>query len=56
MAVATAGASPWVDPLAAFVIAAIAVRVGVGLWRGEDSRCSAPVGFSPIDHHCNCCP
>lgn len=57
VAVATAGASPWVDPLAAFVIAAIAVREGVELWRGEDSCCSAPVGFSPIDHRCNedCC-
>lgn len=33
------------DPIAAVVISAIAVRECVGLWRGEGDDCCAPVGF-----------
>lgn len=44
VAVATAGALPWLDPMAAFLIAAVAAREGLELWRGEDSCCS-PLGF-----------
>jgi hypothetical protein len=57
LAVATAGASPYVDPIAALVIAAIAVREGLELWRGEDSCCSPPVGVAPVDRRCDqdCC-
>jgi divalent metal cation (Fe/Co/Zn/Cd) transporter len=39
--VATAGALPWLDPLAALAIAAVAIREGQALWRGEDSCCGA---------------
>jgi divalent metal cation (Fe/Co/Zn/Cd) transporter len=46
-AVASAAVLPWVDPLAALVIALLAAREGRELWRGEDSCCSAPVGFAP---------
>jgi hypothetical protein len=35
-----------VDPIAAVVISAIAVKECVGLWRGEEDDCCAPVGFS----------
>lgn len=45
------------DPIAAVVISAIAVRECVGLWRGEDD-CCAPVGFEdPADDGCadHCC-
>jgi divalent metal cation (Fe/Co/Zn/Cd) transporter len=45
VAVATAGSLPWLDPVAAFVIAAVAAREGAALWRGEDSCCSSPLGF-----------
>jgi hypothetical protein len=48
VAVATAGALPWLDPVAAFAIAAIAAREGVELWRGEDGCCS-PLGFEDPD-------
>ena len=33
------------DPIAAFVISAIAIRECVGLWRGEGEDCCAPAGF-----------
>jgi divalent metal cation (Fe/Co/Zn/Cd) transporter len=46
VAVATAGALPWLDPLAAVGIAVIAAKEGVELWRGEDSCCSQPLGFA----------
>jgi divalent metal cation (Fe/Co/Zn/Cd) transporter len=36
--------SAFLDPVAAFVISAIAIKECVGLWRGEDD-CCAPVGF-----------
>jgi divalent metal cation (Fe/Co/Zn/Cd) transporter len=56
-AVATAGALPWLDPVAALVIAAIAAHEGLELWRGADSCCGAPVGFAPGDPECHddCC-
>jgi hypothetical protein len=44
VALATAGALPWLDPVAAVGIAAIAVKEGVDLWRGADS-CCGPLGF-----------
>lgn len=37
------------DPIAAFAIAGIAAREGVGLWRGEDSCCAAPGLDLPTD-------
>jgi len=48
VALATAGALPWLDPVAAFVIAAIAAKEGRDLWRGEDTCCSQPLGFEPV--------
>lgn len=33
------------DPIAAFVISAIAIKECTGLWRGESDDCCAPVGF-----------
>jgi divalent metal cation (Fe/Co/Zn/Cd) transporter len=46
IAVATAGSLPWLDPVAALVIAAIAAREGAAMWKGEDSCCSTPLGFA----------
>jgi FtsH-binding integral membrane protein len=46
----------WADPVAALVIAAIAVREGVNAWKGE--ACCAPVGQlagAGEDHGCSCC-
>ena len=34
------------DPIAAFVISGIAIRECVGLWRGEEDDCCAPIGFA----------
>jgi divalent metal cation (Fe/Co/Zn/Cd) transporter len=42
VAVCTAGALPWLDPVAALVIAGIAAMEGAGLWRGQPSCCAAP--------------
>jgi divalent metal cation (Fe/Co/Zn/Cd) transporter len=50
VAVATAGTLPWLDPIAAFVIAAIAAREGAAMWRGADSCCSTPLGFAETHH------
>jgi divalent metal cation (Fe/Co/Zn/Cd) transporter len=44
-----------IDPIAALVIAAIAVRESVELWRGEGEECCAPVGFSDPAEDC-CAP
>lgn len=33
------------DPIAALVVSAIAVRECTGLWRGEGDDCCAPIGF-----------
>src|SRR6185437_9590020 len=35
-----------IDPIAALLVAAIAVRESVRLWRGESDECCAPVGFA----------
>jgi divalent metal cation (Fe/Co/Zn/Cd) transporter len=43
------------DPIAAFVISGIAVRECVGLWRGEEDDCCAPVGFERPDQPHDCC-
>ena len=51
VAIATAGSLPWLDPVAAFVIAAVAAKEGLELWRGEDSCCS-PLGFEDPDDCC----
>jgi divalent metal cation (Fe/Co/Zn/Cd) transporter len=47
LALATAGALPWLDPVAALAIAAIAAKEGAEMWRGENSCCSSPLGFEP---------
>ena len=50
-----------IDPIAALVIAAIAVKESVELWRGEGDDCCAPVGFAdpageePCGSDCDCC-
>lgn len=41
------------DPIAACVISAIAVKECVELWQGEEDECCAPVGFDAPD--CECC-
>ncbi|MGU3291205.1 cation transporter [Williamsia sp. M5A3_1d] len=46
----------WADPVAALVIAAIAVREGRNAWRGE--TCCAPAvpgRVTASDHDCDCC-
>jgi divalent metal cation (Fe/Co/Zn/Cd) transporter len=58
LALATAGALPWLDPVAALAIAVIAAKEGVEMWRGEDSCCSTPLGFdAPAEADCqdDCC-
>ena len=50
-----------IDPIAALVIAAIAVKESVELLRGEGDECCAPVGFSDpagedgCGSNCDCC-
>jgi len=43
----------WADPVAALVIAVIAVKEGRNAWRG-DTCCAVPAGRQPDD--CDCCP
>jgi divalent metal cation (Fe/Co/Zn/Cd) transporter len=44
----------WADPVAALVIAAVAVREGVAAWRGEQcDDCAPPAGSEPDG--CDCC-
>jgi divalent metal cation (Fe/Co/Zn/Cd) transporter len=45
----------WLDPAAALVIAAVAVREGLETWRGEG--CCAPPALSPVGSSCDddCC-
>jgi divalent metal cation (Fe/Co/Zn/Cd) transporter len=50
---ASAGLSV-VDPIAALVVAVIAVKESTELWRGEADDCCAPVGFAAQDA-CDCC-
>jgi divalent metal cation (Fe/Co/Zn/Cd) transporter len=42
------------DPIAAFVISGIAIKECVGLWRGEEDDCCAPVGFVPVEPRSGC--
>ncbi|MEU2006686.1 cation transporter [Rhodococcus sp. NPDC019627] len=47
----------WADPIAALVIATIAVKEGINAWKG-DPCCPAPVtarGTSSGSHDCDCC-
>ncbi|WP_454195139.1 cation transporter [Nocardia sp. Marseille-Q1738] len=45
----------WADPIAALVIAAIAVKEGMNAWRG-DTCCPAPTAIAaPGGHDCDCC-
>ncbi len=58
VAVAAAGSLPWLDPLAALLIAAVAAKEGLEMWRGEDGCCSSPLGFDdPTGDPCGdgCC-
>lgn len=45
------------DPIAALVISAIAVKECTALWRGEGDDCCAPIGFDTADARCtdDCC-
>jgi divalent metal cation (Fe/Co/Zn/Cd) transporter len=51
----------FLDPIAALVVSAIAVKECVALWRGESDDCCAPVGFSDLSagsgcaDGCDCC-
>ncbi len=42
------------DPIAAFVISGIAIKECVGLWRGDEDECCAPIGFAPADEPASC--
>jgi divalent metal cation (Fe/Co/Zn/Cd) transporter len=50
-----------IDPIAALVVAAIAAKESVELWRGEGDDCCGPVGFADpdtdacCDSGCECC-
>jgi divalent metal cation (Fe/Co/Zn/Cd) transporter len=58
LALVTAGALPWLDPVSALVIAAIAGKEGLELWRGEGSCCSPALGFDAAGEdrcHDDCC-
>lgn len=51
-----------IDPIAALLVAAIAVKESVELWQGEADDCCAPIGFSDpagyacsCEHGCECC-
>ncbi len=45
----------WADPIAAMVIAVIAVKEGINAWKG-DPCCSAPVTTTTAaaEHNCDC--
>jgi divalent metal cation (Fe/Co/Zn/Cd) transporter len=58
---ASAGLS-LLDPIAALIVAAIAAKESVSMWRGNSDDCCAPVGFSDPAHDdccstedCSCC-
>ncbi|PYE20656.1 cation efflux family protein [Williamsia limnetica] len=46
----------WADPIAALVIAVIAVKEGVNAWKG-DTCCAAPhqPALAAATHNCDCC-
>lgn len=41
-----------VDPIAALIVAGIAAKESVALWRGEEDDCCAPVGFGDRGQEC----
>ena len=43
------------DPIAAFVISAIAIKECTSLWRGESDDCCAPLGFEDPASADGCC-
>lgn len=44
------------DPIAALIVSAIAVRESVSLWRGQGDDCCAPIGFAdPAESDADCC-
>jgi divalent metal cation (Fe/Co/Zn/Cd) transporter len=47
----------WADPVAALVLAVLAVREGVNAWRGDGCCAPTPVGRAPADDGCTdgCC-
>ncbi|HLH64615.1 MAG TPA: cation transporter [Solirubrobacteraceae bacterium] len=50
----------FLDPVAALIIAAIAAKEGVELWRGEECACQSMPGLQPAasgcaDEHCESC-
>ncbi|MCS3779684.1 cation transporter [Tsukamurella ocularis] len=45
----------WADPIAALVIAVIAVREGVNAWRGDPCGPAPPRPVTGGDDHCGCC-
>jgi divalent metal cation (Fe/Co/Zn/Cd) transporter len=45
----------WADPIAALVIASVAVKEGVNAWRG-DTCCSPNEAAAPEQHTCQCGP
>ncbi|MCU1642835.1 MAG: conserved rane protein of unknown function [Nocardia sp.] len=48
----------WADPIAALVIAVIAIREGINAWRGDTccpSPGALPAARQPADHDCSCC-
>jgi divalent metal cation (Fe/Co/Zn/Cd) transporter len=49
----SAGAA-FLDPVAALVIAAIAAREGVALWRGDDGCCAPIAGLDAVDDAAAC--
>jgi divalent metal cation (Fe/Co/Zn/Cd) transporter len=57
---ASAGLSV-IDPIAALLVAGIAVKESVELWQGDGDDCCAPIGFSVADSDtccgpgCDCC-
>lgn len=51
---ASAGISV-IDPIAALIVAAIAVKESTGLWRGDADDCCVPIGFGdPAGDDCGC--
>lgn len=49
-----------IDPIAALIVAAIAAKESVELWRGDGDDCCAPIGFADPDAQacgsgCDCC-
>jgi divalent metal cation (Fe/Co/Zn/Cd) transporter len=47
----------WADPVAALVIAAVALREGLAAWRGEKcADCAMPPGHDSADAGCDCPP